>query len=269
MQIEWQRLNEEGILWQEGGQMTHLLIDQGRWLDIQKFLYECLEQPEFALLFATTHHQPLLDASPLLVLLPADESAREQLISETSQRFAGVGLRSDLSLVELATHFRAFLTVPDGAGESYLRFYDPAILAALWLSKMCSALGRGVDQWWLPDWGKAGWRVFSSSTTGNDMAPRITPELEEHAMFVRLLYLLPPQSFVHHAWLALCTMQVIKGGLTEHWEWYPWCQALARQLDNLPAIWPGLTGDLVSRSDPDEALAELLNEPLVIEKAVC
>lgn len=269
MQIDWQRLSNDSTLSQEKGVLTHLLIDQGRWPEIQQYLYEHLEHPEFSLLFATTCHEPLLAASPLLLQLPANEGVCQELMQEMATRLAGVGLNSSRPLAELAAHFRTFLTVADAAGESYLRFYDPAIFAALWLSDMCAALGHGVATWWVPDWGRKGWRLFSvSPTIGDEMMPRITAELEEHATFVRLLYLTPPQPFVDHAWLALCTMQVIKSGLTEHWEWHPWYLVLAKHVAHLPAIWPHLTEDIVLQSDPESALASLLNAHPVNDEVV-
>ncbi len=246
MQTRWEQLTSLHRFSPDSLSINYLLIDMARWEEAQEVIHQLIEQPELTLLFAGTHHQALLEVSPLLVALPSGLAIRETLLTEVRERRAGVALRAALSCEALANHFRQFLTVPDGHGQSYLRFYDPAIWLAIYASQYDAPLmGSVLDAVYLPDWCSATWcEIVSSGHQAALQQPvRLSTELLAMAQKTRLLYSLqatPIDPALCYG-LASSLACLIDKGMTEQWELMPWLTLLndypAPVLDGRMAQW--------------------------------
>ena len=246
MQTRWEQLTSLHRLSPDSLPINYLLIDMARWEEAQEVIHQLIEQPELTLLFAGTHHQALLEVSPLLVALPSGLAIRETLLTEVRERRAGVALRASLSCEALANHFRQFLTVPDGQGQSYLRFYDPAIWLAIYASQYDAPLmGSVLEAVYLPDWCSATWcEIVSSGHQAALQQPvRLSTELLAMAQKTRLLYSLqatPIDPALCYG-LASSLACLIDKGMTEQWELMPWLTLLndypAPVLDGRMAQW--------------------------------
>ncbi|QIO16496.1 DUF4123 domain-containing protein [Aeromonas hydrophila] len=246
MQTRWEQLTSLQRLSPDSLPINYLLIDMARWEEAQEVIHQLIEQPELTLLFAGTHHQALLEVSPLLLSLPSERTVREKLLTEVRERRAGVALRASRSCEELANHFRQFLTVPDGQGQSYLRFYDPAIWLAIYASQYDAPLmGSALDAVYLPDWCSATWcEIVSSGHQAALQQPvRLSTELLAMAQKTRLLYSLQAAQIDPALCYGLASSLacLIEKGLTEQWELMPWLTLLhdypAPVLDGRMAQW--------------------------------
>ncbi|MGL4922842.1 MAG: DUF4123 domain-containing protein [Aeromonas veronii] len=246
MQTRWEQLTSLHRFSPDSLSINYLLIDMARWEEAQEVIHQLIEQPELTLLFAGTHHQALLEVSPLLLSLPSERTVRETLLTEVRERRAGVALRASLSCEALANHFRQFLTVPDGQGQSYLRFYDPAIWLAIYASQYDAPLmGSVLEAVYLPDWCSATWcEIVSSGHQAALQQPvRLSTELLTMAQKTRLLYSLQATQIDPALCYGLASSLVclIDKGMTEQWELMPWLTLLndypAPVLDGRMAQW--------------------------------
>ena len=246
MQTRWEQLTSLHRLSPDSLPINYLLIDMARWEEAQEVIHQLIEEPELTLLFAGTHHQALLEVSPLLLSLPSERTVRETLLTEVRERRAGVALRASLSCEALANHFRPFLTVPDGQGQSYLRFYDPAIWLAIYASQYDAPLmGSVLEAVYLPDWCSATWcEIVSSGHQAALQQPvRLSTELLAMAQKTRLLYSLQATQIDPALCYGLASSLacLIEKGLTEQWELMPWLTLLndypAPVLDGRMAQW--------------------------------
>lgn len=246
MQTRWEQLTSLHRFSPDSLSINYLLIDMARWEEAQEVIHQLIEQPELTLLFAGTHHQALLEVSPLLLSLPSERTVRETLLTEVRERRAGVALRASLSCETLANHFRQFLTVPDGQGQSYLRFYDPAIWLAIYASQYDAPLmGSVLDAVYLPDWCSATWcEIVSSGHQAALQQPvRLSTELLAMAQKTRLLYSLQAIQIDPALCYGLASSLacLIDKGMTEQWELMPWLTLLndypAPVLDGRMAQW--------------------------------
>ncbi|MGL6006709.1 DUF4123 domain-containing protein [Aeromonas sobria] len=246
MQTRWEQLTSLHRFSPDSLSINYLLIDMARWEEAQEVIHQLIEQPELTLLFAGTHHQALLEVSPLLLSLPSERTVRETLLTEVRERRAGVALRASLSCEALANHFRQFLTVPDGQGQSYLRFYDPAIWLAIYASQYDAPLmGSVLEAVYLPDWCSATWcEIVSSGHQAALQQPvRLSTELLAMAQKTRLLYSLQATQIDPALCYGLASSLacLIDKGMTEQWELMPWLTLLndypAPVLDGRMAQW--------------------------------
>lgn len=246
MQTRWEQLTSLQRLSPDSLPINYLLIDMARWEEAQEVIHQLIEQPELTLLFAGTHHQALLEVSPLLLSLSSERTVRETLLTEVRERRAGVALRASLSCEELANHFRQFLTVPDGQGQSYLRFYDPAIWLAIYACQCDAPLVSSVlEAVYLPDWCSTAWcEIVSAEHEATlEQRVRLSSELLVMAQKTRLLYSLQAARIdpVLCYGLASSLACLIEKGLTEQWELMPWLTLLndypAPVLDGRMAQW--------------------------------
>ncbi|MBW3760298.1 DUF4123 domain-containing protein [Aeromonas jandaei] len=246
MQTRWEQLTSLHRLSPDSLPINYLLIDVARWEEAQEVIHQLIEQPELTLLFAGTHHQALLEVSPLLLSLPSERTVRETLLTEVRERRAGVALRASLSCEELANHFRQFLTVPDGQGQSYLRFYDPAIWLAIYACQYDAPLvSSALEAVYLPDWCSAAWCeiVSAEHEVAFEQPVYLSSELLTMAQKTRLLYSLQAARIdpVLCYGLASSLAYLIEKGLTEQWELMPWLTLLndypAPVLDGRMAQW--------------------------------
>ncbi|MGY3926475.1 DUF4123 domain-containing protein [Aeromonas simiae] len=246
MQTRWEQLTSLHRLSPDSLPINYLLVDTARWEKAQEVSYQLIEQPKLTLLFAGTQHQALLEVSPFLLSLPSDTAVKEKLLTEVRERRAGVALRSSLSCEELANHFRLFLTVPDGQGQSYLRFYDPAIWLALYASQYDAALvGSALEAVYLPDWCSASWCeiVCAEREAAFEQPVCLSSELLAMAQKTRLLYSLQAARIDPALCYGLASSLacLIEKGLTEQWELMPWLTLLndypAPVLDGRMAQW--------------------------------
>ncbi|MGL4846688.1 MAG: DUF4123 domain-containing protein [Aeromonas veronii] len=246
MQTRWEQLTFLHRLSPDSLPINYLLIDVARWEEAQEVIHQLIEQPELTLLFAGTHHQALLEVSPLLLRLPSERTVRETLLTEVRERRAGVALRASLFCEELANHFRQFLTVPDGHGQSYLRFYDPAIWLAIYACLYDAPLvGSVLEAVYLPDWCSATWCeiVSAEHEAAFEQPVCLSSELLVMAQKTRLLYSLQAARIDPALCYGLASSLacLIEKGLTEQWELMPWFTLLndypAPVLDGRMAQW--------------------------------
>ncbi|MEZ6959807.1 MULTISPECIES: DUF4123 domain-containing protein [unclassified Aeromonas] len=246
MQTRWEQLTSLHRFSPDSLPINYLLIDMARWEAAQEVIHQFIEQPELTLLFTGTHHQALLEVSPLLLRLPSDSAIKERLLTEVRDRRAGVALRASLSCEELANHFRQFLTVPDGQGQSYLRFYDPAIWLAIYVSQYDAPLvSSALEAVYLPDWCSTAWCeiVSAEHEAALEQPVCLSSELLAMAQKTRLLYSLQAARIDPALCYGLASSLacLIEKGLTEQWELMPWLTLLndypAPVLDGRMAQW--------------------------------
>lgn len=231
MQTRWEQLTSLHRISSDSLPINYLLIDIARWEEAKKVIYQLIKQPELTLLFAGTQHQALLEVSPLLLKLPSESAIKEKLLTEVRERRAGVALCTSLPCEALANHFRQFLTVKDGQGQSYLRFYDPAIWLAIYACQYDAPLvGLALEAVYLPDWCSTAWCEVISLEQQTDLEHPVclSPELLAMAQKTRLLYSLQAAQIDPALCYGLASSLacLIDKGLTEQWELTPWLTLL-------------------------------------------
>jgi hypothetical protein len=233
---------------------TYALLDACRIDQLMRQIYQTSDLPAYAFLYAQTDSQHLLDVSPVLLALTQHEHDFSPIIEQLAIERAGLIIRSPLALSDLANHLRRFLLVPDPAGESYLRFYDPAIWLALHLMQQTSLIaGDAIHDISLPYWLNSGVQHwvhlhYAPSTppqiySGNDL--NSGDQLDDVSVQTRLLYwvgqhdALAGQDWMMSEFLELFTVirLLISRGLTCDWELTPWLSAVVDYTDQINQSW--------------------------------
>ena len=212
-EIDWHTLNElpQADDWQlllstDENHRCYLLIDQCRIEQCMRKVFMATDSPAYEYLYLKTDSQHLLEVSPVLIECTNEPWAFAELIAEMRIERAGLMIESILPHAELANHLRCYLLVPDPAGESFLRFYDPAIWLALVLQKQHPIIKDDViTQVILPYWLKTELELWVSdqpaqiqaqsnpqqqvtqpSTSGKNL--KADDEFDELAIRTKLLY---------------------------------------------------------------------------------
>lgn len=233
----------------------YALFDVTRVEDLMMKVYQSADLPEYEYLYSQTSSKHLLDVSP--VLLRLDSGDYHSLLNEAHEERAVILLTSSLSLADLAQHLRKFLLIHDGAGDSFLRFYDPACWLALESLQQTELMtGPGISEVIVPFWlttEQPEWVCFQyqanvskpilQSHTGYDL--NTGPEFEERCLESRLLYwvgcheALKGQDWLMDELLELfgVLLILVAREMTEFWELECWLSILINAPEYLTTSW--------------------------------
>jgi hypothetical protein len=108
-------------------QPLYALLDAAREPSVLKVILESKEEHQS--LYEGPQGAQLAHFAPYLIRVPHDSLLLYTLARQAWSKSWGVFVTCDVSLKELRTHFRHFLTVklPDGS-QVYFRYYDPRVL---------------------------------------------------------------------------------------------------------------------------------------------
>lgn len=233
----------------------YALFDVTRVEDLMMTVYQNADLPDYEYLYSQTASKHLLDVSP--VLLGLDSGDYHSLLNEAHEERAVILLTSGLSLADLAHHLRKFLLIHDGAGDSFLRFYDPACWLALEALQQTELMtGPGISEVIVPFWlttEQPEWVCFQyqanvskpilQSHTGYDL--NTGPEFEERCLESRLLYwvgcheALKGQDWLMDELLELfgVLLILVAREMTEFWELECWLSILINAPEYLTTSW--------------------------------
>jgi hypothetical protein len=244
---EWQTAQEE--------QIQYAILDVTRVDELMVRVYQNADLPDYEYLYSQTASKHLLDVSP--VLLRLDSGDYHSLLNEAHEERAVILLTSGLSLADLAQHLRKFLLIHDGAGDSFLRFYDPACWLALESLQQTELMtGPAISEVIVPFWlttEQPEWVCFQypanvskpilQSHTGYDL--NTGPEFDERCLESRLLYwvgcheALKGQDWLVEELLELFALVkiLVQRGVTQLWQLDPILEVLVIHVDFLREKW--------------------------------
>jgi hypothetical protein len=233
----------------------YALFDVTRVEDLMMKVYQSADLPEYEYLYSQTASKHLLDVSP--VLLRLDSGDYHSLLNEAHEERAVILLTSGLSLADLAQHLRKFLLIHDGAGDSFLRFYDPACWLALESLQQTELMtGPAISEVIVPFWlttEQPEWVCFQypanvskpilQSHTGYDL--NTGSEFDAQCLQSRLLYwvgrheALKGQDWLMDEFQELfdLVLILIDQGITEDWELCDWLVLFVRYSMFLSETW--------------------------------
>jgi hypothetical protein len=244
---EWQTAQEE--------QIQYAILDVTRVDELMVRVYQNADLPDYEYLYSQTASKHLLAVSP--VLLRLDSGDYHSLLNEAHEERAVILLTSGLSLADLAQHLRKFLLIHDGAGDSFLRFYDPACWLALESLQQTELMtGPAISEVIVPFWlttEQPEWVCFQypanvskpilQSHTGYDL--NTGPEFDERCLESRLLYwvgcheALKGQDWLVEELLELFALVkiLVQRGVTQLWQLDPILEVLVIHVDFLREKW--------------------------------
>lgn len=269
-EIDWQALNELPQVddWQllfntDESHHCYLLIDQCRIDQCMRKVFMATDLPAYEYLYLKTDSQHLLEVSPVLIECTNEPWVFAELITEMRVERAGLIIESTLPHAELANHLRRYLLVPDPAGESFLRFYDPAIWLALVLQRQHGIIkDDAITQVILPHWLKTEPELWVSDqseqiqvqsnpqrqatqppTSGKNL--KADDEFDELAIRTKLLYwvgqheALQGQDWMMEEFQELfeVVQTLIRKGLICDWELNPWILCLVQNPEQISSRW--------------------------------
>ena len=269
-EIDWQALNELPQVddWQllfntDESHHCYLLIDQCRIDQCMRKVFMATDLPAYEYLYLKTDSQHLLEVSPVLIECTNEPWVFAELITEMRVERAGLIIESTLPHAELANHLRRYLLVPDPAGESFLRFYDPAIWLALVLQRQHGIIkDDAITQVILPHWLKTEPELWVSDQSeqiqvqSNPQRQATQPptsgknlntgdEFDDIAIRTRLLYwvgqheTLQGQDWMMNEYQELfdVLLKLVARDVTDIWELEFWLPILGSAPECLGAAW--------------------------------
>lgn len=252
---EWQSLLNTDI---DDTCYCYLLIDQCRLDQCMRKVFMACDLPEYEYLYLKTDSQHLLEVSPVLIECTHEPWLYAEVIAELRAERAGLIIESHLPHQQLADHLRRYLVVPDDGGESYLRFYDPAVWLALLLLQQHNLIKADViTQVIFPHWLKtetALWVSDQSESVNSGHQPKeltsgknlnTGDEFDDIAIRTRLLYwvgqheTLQGQDWMMNEFQELfdVLLKLVARDVTDIWELEFWLPILVSAPECLGAAW--------------------------------